>query len=313
MRGSDLALVAAALTLAAAAPSPVIIDTDIGDDIDDAFAVALAVRDPTLEVLGVVTSFGDVSTRVLLTRRLLTAMGRSDIPVARGESTKDPVPFTQRAWAEGASDRSAAPAAVPDAAGFIRSETSKRPGEVTLLAIAPLGDVASLIAREPAAYRELRQVVMMGGSVHAGYGPGASAPGAEYNVAQAPAAAAAVLGGGVPVVMFPLDSTRVQLDADRSSALFAHRSATTAALAELTEQWRASNTWGQTQPTLFDVVPVEWVGHPALCRPEPLRIAVGADGFTRVADGPANVRACLTADVEEALDILIRTLTDGAP
>ncbi len=297
------------MTLAAAAPAPVIIVTDIGDDIDDAFAVAVAVRDPALEVLGVVTSFGDVATRVLLTRRLLAAMGRSDIPVAQGEATEDPVPFTQRAWAEGAADRSAAPEAI----GFIRDEVSRRPGEVTLVAIAPLGDVASLIAREPGAYRDLKQVVMMGGSVHAGYGPGASPPSAEYNVSQAPAAAAAVLGGGVPVVMFPLDSTRIPLDADRSSALFAHGSATTDSLAALTEQWRRSNAWGQSLPTLFDVVPVEWVGHPALCQPEPLRIAVDADGFTRVADGPANVRACLAADPHEVLDILMRTLADGAP
>src|SRR6266478_7617955 len=57
-------------------PQPVIIDTDIGDDIDDAFALAIALQDPHLEVIGITTAWGDTRTRALLVRRLLATLGR---------------------------------------------------------------------------------------------------------------------------------------------------------------------------------------------------------------------------------------------
>src|SRR5689334_25428431 len=60
----------------------VIIDTDIGDDIDDAFAVALALRSHELKILGITTTFGDTEKRAKLLDRLLGEVGRADIPVA---------------------------------------------------------------------------------------------------------------------------------------------------------------------------------------------------------------------------------------
>src|SRR5215475_12639590 len=83
-------------------PEKIIIDTDIGDDIDDAFAVALALRSPELEILGISSTFGDTDTRAKLLDRLLGEAGRSDIPVAMG--TPDPkiqTTLSQRRYAEG--------------------------------------------------------------------------------------------------------------------------------------------------------------------------------------------------------------------
>lgn len=68
-------------------PEKIIIDTDIGDDIDDAFAVALALRSPEVQILGVTTTFGDTQTRAKLVDRLLAEAGREDIPVAAGAPT----------------------------------------------------------------------------------------------------------------------------------------------------------------------------------------------------------------------------------
>src|SRR5579864_9816139 len=70
------------------APEKIIIDTDIGDDIDDAFAVALALRSPELQILGISTTFGDTETRAKLVDRILGEAGRADIPVAAGTPTK---------------------------------------------------------------------------------------------------------------------------------------------------------------------------------------------------------------------------------
>src|SRR4051812_37290600 len=77
-------LAAQASTSAAKAgsiPQLVIIDTDIGDDIDDAFALALALKSPELKVLGVTTTFGNTEMRARLVERYLKAVGRSDVPV----------------------------------------------------------------------------------------------------------------------------------------------------------------------------------------------------------------------------------------
>src|SRR5207245_9695301 len=84
------------------APSEkVVIDTDIGDDIDDAFAVALALRSPELEILGITTTFGDTETRAKLLDRFLGETGRQDIPVAVGTPTDNANRLPQRRYAEG--------------------------------------------------------------------------------------------------------------------------------------------------------------------------------------------------------------------
>ena len=72
---------------AAPARLPVVIDTDVGDDIDDAFALVLALSDPRLDVIGITTAWGDTHTRALLVRRLLATLGRTDVPVAEGPPT----------------------------------------------------------------------------------------------------------------------------------------------------------------------------------------------------------------------------------
>ena len=81
------------------APQLVILDTDIGDDIDDAFALALVLRSPELRLLGVTTAFGDTELRARLVERYLTAVGREDLPVVSGVPTRADNVFTQAAYA----------------------------------------------------------------------------------------------------------------------------------------------------------------------------------------------------------------------
>src|SRR5579864_9474912 len=83
------------------APEKIIIDTDIGDDIDDAFAVALALRSPELQILGISTTFGDTETRAKLVDRILGEAGRQNIPVAMGEHTDAKTSLSHRPYAEG--------------------------------------------------------------------------------------------------------------------------------------------------------------------------------------------------------------------
>src|SRR5437763_13585442 len=94
----------------------VIIDTDIGDDIDDAFAVALALRSPELQILGITTTFRDTEARAKLVDRMLGEVGRADIPVAAGVPTPPKTDCTQRKYAEGGRF---AKASHPDAVTFL--------------------------------------------------------------------------------------------------------------------------------------------------------------------------------------------------
>jgi inosine-uridine nucleoside N-ribohydrolase len=291
-----------------ARPLPVIIDTDVGDDIDDAFALAIALQDPGLEVLGITTAWGDTRTRVLLVRRLLATLGRQDVVVAEGPATAAAAPFTQRRWALGATDTSAA----PDAIGFLRDQARKRPGEITLVALAPLSNIEALQRRDPDALRQLRQVVMMGGSVHTGYNQGGAipvtVPSAEYNVASAPQGLMILLQSQVPVRMFPLDSTQIKFDEVRRARLFAYGSPASDALALLYQQWRLLNSWGQITPTLFDAVPVVWLLQPSSCTLKPMRIEVDERGYTRPKEGKPNVAVCLSADESAIQRVIIDTL-----
>jgi inosine-uridine nucleoside N-ribohydrolase len=297
-------------------PQPVIIDTDIGDDIDDAFALAVALLDPRIDVIGITTAWGDTRTRTLLVRRLLAVMGRRDVIVAQGAVTANDTLFTQRQWAARAADTTPA----PDAIDFIRTEARKRPGEITLIALAPLSNIEALAARDPEALRDLKQVALMGGSIYAGYNDGGAIPvdhpSAEYNVRSAPRGLTDLLESGVPVKLFPLDATQLKFDEVRRDRLFAHGSPTSDALALLYHQWRLLNSWGQITPTLFDAIPVVWMLEPSTCPLTPLRILVDEGGYTRPTAGKPNATVCLSLDESRAQRLIIDTLApqpDGRP
>ena len=298
-------------------PEPVIIDTDVGDDIDDAFALAIALHDPKLQVIGITTAWGDTWTRTLLVRRLLATLGRKDVVVAQGPETPNNVPFTQKKWAEGATDRTPP----PDAIEFIRDQVNRRPGQITLIALAPLSNIEALQKRAPDALHKLKQVALMGGSIYAGYNRGGAVPvatpNAEYNIASAPRGLTLLLESGVPVRMFPLDSTQLKFDEVRRDRLFAYGSPVSDALALLYHQWRLLNGWGQITPTLFDAVPVVWMLQPTACPLNPMRIDVDARGYTRPVTGTPNVDVCLTLDENSAqrliMDALAPVSGEGAP
>src|SRR5438128_7114249 len=144
------------------AQEKIIIDTDIGDDIDDAFAVALALRSPELQILGITTTFGDTELRAQLLDRLLAETGHNAIPVAAGMPTQVRNSFTQRRYAEGGQfARSSRPKAVD----FILDQVRRYPGQITLVAIGPLVNVGALIDKDPQTFRKLRRLVLMGGSI----------------------------------------------------------------------------------------------------------------------------------------------------
>ena len=147
------------------APERIIIDTDIGDDVDDAFALALAVKSPELQILGVMTTFGDTETRAKLTDRFLAELGRPEIPVLAGKARVAKNPMSQRRYADGGRF---AKSSHGDAVEFLLGQIQKYPGEITLIAIGPLMNLGAAIDKDAATFRKLRRVVLMGGSIGRG-------------------------------------------------------------------------------------------------------------------------------------------------
>jgi purine nucleosidase len=291
------------------APQKVIIDTDIGDDIDDAFAIALALKSPELKVLGVTTTFGNTEMRARLVERYLQAVGRSAIPVLAGPMTKTDNAMTQAAYAKRTPEKR-----FGDGAEFILREAREHPGEITLIGIGPLFTVEAAIKRDPAAFKKLKRVVIMGGSVYRGYGLDAQgkpkAPEPEWNILNDPAGLRALLASGVPVFMMPLDSTQVPLDVKDREAIFAHGSALTDQLTLLYHEWMGGTPNHNPTPTLFDPVAVTYTFRPDLCPAKPLHIDVDDKGLTTPGNGAPNAQVCLESDQRGFIALLMRRLAE---
>lgn len=289
-------------------PQLVILDTDIGDDIDDAFALALALRSPELRLLGVTTTFGDTELRARLVDRFLSAVGHGNLPVAAGVPTPHSNVFTQAAYA-----RRAPRVAYAGAIGFWLNQIRAHPGQITLIAIGPLTNVQAAIQRDPVTFRKLKRVIIMGGSIRRGYDdPKTGAhrpPVAEWNIKCDPAGARALLASGVPVFLMPLDATQVHLEEKDRSAIFAYGSPLTDQLTLLYHQWLAGSGSSSPTPTLFDPVAVTYAFQPALCPVIPLHLSVDEKGFTReVAGAPPNARVCLHLDESGFRKLLLHRL-----
>ena len=286
-----------------------ILDTDIGDDIDDAFALALALRSPELRLLGITTAYGDTELRARLVDRYLASVGRSTIPVAAGAPTAHSNVFTQAAYAKEAPDKKH-----PDAVEFLLGQIRLHPGEITLIAIGPLVNIGAAIERDPATFRKLKRVVLMGGSVARGYDDKSGAhrpPDPEWNIVCFPAGAKALLASGVPVFMMPLDSTQIHLETPQREAIFSHGSALTDQLTLLYHEWMGG-TDGHSPalaPTLFDPVAVTYAVRPELCPATPMRLEVDDKGFTRRVDGAPNAQVCLQSNEKGFLEFLLSRIT----
>jgi len=190
----------------------IIIDTDPG--VDDAQAIALAIAHPQINLLGLTTVFGnatiDITTRNALT--LLELFGDTDVPVARGaaeplqQARMPSADFVHGADGLGnlnlpAPDRKASD---ESAAEFMVRLVNSRPGEITLVAIGPLTNIAQALKLDPLLPDKVKELVVMGGAVDE---PGNVSPVAEANFICDPHAADSVLAHNWPITLIGLDVT----------------------------------------------------------------------------------------------------------
>lgn len=192
----------------------IILDTDLamgapGSDIDDGFALALAHADPDLHLELVTTVNGntDVESATALSLELLRRLGVGDVPVVKGAATPLTHPETRRTppdevIKEYGLGLSPAPGYAPAA---IAERIMAEPGEITLVPIGPLTNIAAALAMEPRLATAVKEIVIMGG-VFLGVTGHRGMPG-EFNVWSDPEAAAAVLRSGARQRWVGLDVT----------------------------------------------------------------------------------------------------------
>ena len=285
----------------------VILDTDIGDDIDDAYALALLLSQPNVKVLGVTTAWGQTQERAELAAKLLHVMGHDKVPVYAGRRGDAKI-GRQYEWAKrdaanaGAGRDAVTAVQKDDAVTFLKREFDRAPGEVTLIAIGPLVNVGDLVTRYPEVKSKIKRIVIMGGAVHVGYN-NAAPPVVEWNIRCDPVAARAVYESGVPLTMAGLEATTMlKFDGERQKRLFAQGTPMTDAIAALTI------LWGNGTPTLFDPMAVAWACGAKFCETEQRHVVVESDGITRIVDGPPNVTVLINPQKDAFLDWYITAL-----
>jgi purine nucleosidase len=191
--------------LAMTVPCPVLLDTDVGTDVDDAIAIALILASPEIDLRAVTIVSGDTTLRGRIARKLLILGGRPDVPVAAGVC--EPI-LRQRnfLWLGHEGQRVVEPDEELRLADthaedlFIHTVLREHPHVV---AIGPLSNLAVAIMKEPAVIRSIPHLTVMGGLLYRD----ADMPLLDYNLSSDAEAAVVVLNAGIPTTLVPVDTT----------------------------------------------------------------------------------------------------------
>ncbi|MFW6171492.1 MAG: nucleoside hydrolase [Planctomycetota bacterium] len=289
-----------------------IFDTDIGDDIDDTWALGMILNSPELDVKLVVGDQGKPLYRARLIAKFLQTVDRTDVPVGIGGGQNRDAGGNQSKWVKDYR--------LKDYPGQVHEDgiqaiidvimTSERP--VTVVAVGPLPNIAEALKREPRIAQRAR-FVGMHGSVRRGYG-GSENVSAEYNVRANPKACRKVLSAPWDVTITPLDTCGlVQLKGGRYQKVLNSSSPVAQAIIQNYRIWSQARRHDHSDTkssTLFDTVAVYLAFDRELLTMERLGIRVTDDGYTRV-DANAKKMNVATAwkDQDAFKDLLVRRVT----
>ncbi|MFQ2341742.1 pyrimidine-specific ribonucleoside hydrolase RihA [Aeromonas dhakensis] len=304
---------------------PVILDCDPGHD--DAIALILALASPELKVLAVTTSAGNQTPDKTLNNalRILTLLGRDDIPVAAGA----PKPLAREliiadnvhgeSGLDGPKlpDPAFAPVAMT-ALELMAKCLRESPEPVTLVPTGPLTNIALLLAAHPELKSKIARIVLMGGAA----GAGNWTPAAEFNIYVDPEAADMVFKSGLPITMCGLDVTHeaqvMDEDIERVRAITNPVAQCVADLLDFFMIYHRDPKWGFAGAPLHDPCTIAWLLAPALfhgveCRVDIETGGTHTSGMTVVdryglTGKPANALVLLGLDRAGFIDLLVTRL-----
>ncbi|WP_429029765.1 pyrimidine-specific ribonucleoside hydrolase RihA [Aeromonas veronii] len=304
---------------------PVILDCDPGHD--DAIALILALASPELDVLAVTTSAGNQTPDKTLNNalRILTLLGRDDIPVAAGA----PKPLAREliiadnVHGESGLDgpKLPDPAFAPQAMTGIELmarclRESLEP--VTLVPTGPLTNIALLLAAHPELKGKIARIVLMGGAA----GAGNWTPAAEFNIYVDPEAADMVFKSGIPITMCGLDVTHeaqvMDEDIERMRAITNPVAQCVAGLLDFFMIYHRDPKWGFAGAPLHDPCTIAWLLAPELFHGVECRVDIETSGVHTVGmtvvdrygltGKPANALVLLGLDRPGFIDLLVTRL-----
>jgi pyrimidine-specific ribonucleoside hydrolase len=304
---------------------PVILDCDPGHD--DAIALILALASPELKVLAVTTSAGNQTPDKTLNNalRILTLLGRDDIPVAAGA----PKPLAREliiadnVHGESGLDgpKLPDPAFAPQAMTGIELMAKclrESPEPVTLVPTGPLTNIALLLAAHPELKPNIARIVLMGGAA----GAGNWTPAAEFNIYVDPEAADMVFKSGIPITMCGLDVTHeaqvMDEDIERVRAITNPVAQCVAGLLDFFMIYHRDPKWGFAGAPLHDPCTIAWLLAPELFHGVECRVDIETSGEHTVGmtvvdrygltGKPANALVLLGLDRPGFIDLLVTRL-----
>ncbi|MFM1648212.1 pyrimidine-specific ribonucleoside hydrolase RihA [Aeromonas salmonicida] len=304
---------------------PVILDCDPGHD--DAIALILALASPELKVLAVTTSAGNQTQEKTLNNalRILTLLGRDDIPVAAGA----PKPLARELIiADNVHGESGLDGpTLPDPAFAPQAMTGlelmakclrESPEPVTLVPTGPLTNIALLLAAHPELKPNIARIVLMGGAA----GAGNWTPAAEFNIYVDPEAADMVFKSGIPITMCGLDVTHeaqvMDEDIARVRTITNPVAQCVAGLLDFFMIYHRDPKWGFAGAPLHDPCTIAWLLAPALFHGVECRVDIETRGLHTVGmtvvdryqltGKPANALVLLGLDRPGFIDLLVERL-----
>ncbi|MGC8744716.1 MAG: nucleoside hydrolase [Verrucomicrobiia bacterium] len=302
----------------AAQPStktPVILDTDIGDDIDDTWALGLLLKSPELDVKLIVGDYGKPLYRTKIIAKFLETVGRTDIPIGMGIDTSVHGGGPQSDWVKDYNINKYPGKIYPDGVQAIIDTIMNSPEKVILVCIGPLPNIAAALEREPRIAEKAR-FVGMHGSVRKGYG-GSKDISAEWNVKADVKACQKVFTAQWDMLITPLDTCGVvDLFGEQYKKVRDSGDKIARTIIENYKIWSAANKTPKAaqerSSTLFDTVAVYLAINTDLVKVETLGIRVDDKGFTVIDENAKKVQ-CATEwkDLNGFRDFLVNRLTGG--
>ena len=308
---SSLIMSAAFLT-AAATPIPVILDTDLGDDIDDTWALAMLLGSPQVDVKLIVTASDDTPTKTRLVAKILEGMGRTDILLARGVKNSDNK-INQAEWLGDYQLTQYNGKVIEDGVGALIDEVKKAKEKITLCVIGPQTNIKAALERDPSIAEKAR-VVLMAGSVHIGY-DGNEGRSPEWNVVKDVPAAKAVFAASWEITMAPLDICgTLRLSGPRYNAVKDSKGPLASVTIDNYEHWtNRKHHPADSSSILFDTAATYLVFDEALMEIDTVKLSIDDKGNTVPDEKGRPVRCALRWKDRDAFErLLVNALTTKA-
>ena len=303
---------------------PIVLDCDPGHD--DALAILLAAASPALELVAITTVAGNqtLEKTTLNARRVCTVAGIGGIPIAAGSDRpliRSQVVAGDIHGESGLDGPSfAAPSVELDArhaVEVIMDAAAARPGELCLVVVGPLTNVAAALRRDPGLAGRLRRIAIMGGAINIGN----TTPAAEFNIYADAEAARVVFESGVPITMVPLETTHRAVADEAVIARIAMLDTPVADLSVELLRFFAKTyerVFGFGAPPVHDPCAVVAIAAPAVLMTRPMHVAIETRGehtYGRtvcdvhgVTNQPPNADVAVDLDVAAFWDLMIGAL-----